>query len=90
MMEAGKIERNATTEEYLKSLDGYVWVFDLPADELDEFQKKAVISNMIPKGDKLEVRVVDEKKPSDNAVPAIPTMEDVYLYVFNYLTRRDM
>jgi len=89
MMENGKIDRKATAEEYIKSMEGCVWICELPMDKLVEFQKKAVISNVIPKGNKMEIRVIDEKKPISNAVPAIPNMEDVYLYVFNYLSGRD-
>lgn len=89
MLENGKIERKETGDEYIKLIEGCVWIFELPIDKLVEFQKKAVISNVIPRGDRMELRVIDEKKPSNDAVPVTPSMEDVYLYVFNYLTRRD-
>jgi len=88
MIGNGKIENNTTAEEYMKSMEGRVWIFELPIDKLVEFQKKAVISNAVPRGDRIEVRVIDEKKPSDDAVPASPNMEDAYLYVFNYLAGR--
>jgi len=73
----------------MKNMEGRVWIFELPIDRLVEYQKKAVISNAVPRGDSIEVRVIDEKKPSDDAVPANPNMEDAYLYVFNYLAGRD-
>jgi ABC-2 type transport system ATP-binding protein len=88
MMEYGKIGRIGSSEEYIKQIENCVWSMRIPVEKLVEFQNKAVISNVIPHGDMMEVRVIDEKKPSDDAVPAAPNLEDAYLYVFNYLPQR--
>lgn len=57
----------------------------MPAEQLVEYQNQAVISNVIAKDDYMEVRVIDESKPVREAVQAVPTLEDAYLYIFNYL-----
>jgi ABC-2 type transport system ATP-binding protein len=85
MMEYGKIERIGSAEEYIRQIKDCVWTFRIPIDELVGFQNSAVISNVIPHGDMMEVRVIDEKKPSADAVPVAPSLEDAYLYIFNYL-----
>lgn len=57
----------------------------MPAEQLVKYQNQAVISNVIAKGNCMEVRVIDESKPAGNAVQAVPNLEDAYLYIFNYL-----
>jgi ABC-2 type transport system ATP-binding protein len=85
MMEYGKVERLGSSEEYIRQIENCVWSFRIPVEKLVEFQNSAVISNVIPHGDTMEVRVIDEKKPSADAVAVTPNLEDAYLYIFNYL-----
>ena len=66
-------------------MDGCVWLVKMPVGQLVEYQNRAVISNVIAKDDYMEVRVIDESKPVPEAVQAVPTLEDAYLYIFNYL-----
>jgi ABC-2 type transport system ATP-binding protein len=88
MMEYGVINRQHTGEEYIRQIENCVWVFQIPVGELVSYQNTAVISNVVPRGDYMEVRVIDETKPNDDAVPAAPNLEDAYLYIFNYLPDR--
>jgi hypothetical protein len=85
MLEYGKIERIGSAEAYTGQIENCVWSFHIPVARLVEFQNRAVISNVIPHGDMMEARVIDEKKPSDDAVSVAPNLEDAYLYIFNYL-----
>jgi len=39
-----------------------------------------IVSNTIRKPDGLEMRIVDSKPPTENAIAVIPTLEDAYLY----------
>lgn len=90
MMEYGIISRKCTAEEYTRQIEGCVWTVMIPIEQLVEFQKNAIISNVVPRGDMMEMRVIDEKKPSDDATNITPNLEDAYLYVFNYLKRSVM
>jgi ABC-2 type transport system ATP-binding protein len=85
MMEYGRIDRIGSTGEYIRQIENCVWSLRVPVDELVAFQNNAVISNVIPHGEEMEVRVIDEKKPSADAVSVTPNLEDAYLYIFNYL-----
>ncbi len=88
MMEYGVIQYTLTNAEYIKKMDGYIWLVKMPAEQLVEYQNRAVISNVIAKDDHMEVRVIDESKPVREAVQAVPTLEDAYLYIFNYLPEK--
>jgi ABC-2 type transport system ATP-binding protein len=88
MMEYGFIRRPQTGEEYTRQIEKFVWTFQIPVSELVEYQNNAVISNVILRGHNMEVRVIDEWKPNDDAVQADPNLEDAYLYIFNYLPNK--
>lgn len=36
----------------------------------------------------MEVRMIEDTKPVPDAVQATPTLEDAYLYLFNYLPEK--
>ena len=64
-----------------------VWLVEMSAEELVEYQKQAVISNVAAKDGLMEVRVIAEARPADSAVQAVPNLEDAYLYIFNFLSK---
>ena len=83
MMEHGVIHHMYSSGEYIKRMAGKVWLVEMPAEELVEYQKQAVISNVAAKDGLMEVRVISESKPADSAVQAVPNLEDAYLYIFH-------
>ncbi len=88
MMEYGVIRYMNTSEEYIKMAQNCVWLAKMSAEELVEYQNNAVISNVIAKDGVMEVRVIDEEKPFADAVQTASTLEDVYLYIFDYLPEK--
>ena len=88
MMEYGVIHHMHSSGEYVKMMAGKVWLEEMPAEELMEYQKQAVISNVVAKDGLMEVRVIAESRPGDDAVQAVPNLEDAYLYIFNFLPKK--
>ena len=88
MMEYGVIHHMRSSGEYVKMMAGKVWLEEMPAEELMEYQKQAVISNVVAKDGLMEVRVIAESRPGDDAVQAVPNLEDAYLYIFNFLPKK--
>lgn len=88
MMEYGVIQHMHIREEYIKMAKNCVWLVKMSAEKLVKYQNNAVISNVIAKDGVMEVRVIDEGKPFADAVQTAPTLEDVYLYIFNYLPEK--
>lgn len=64
---------------------GRVWLAEMPAEQLVDYQNQAVISNVRAKDGRMEVRIISDTQPAPDAVQAVPTLEDAYLYLFNYL-----
>ncbi|KUO65201.1 MAG: ABC transporter ATP-binding protein [Gracilibacter sp. BRH_c7a] len=83
MIKDGKVGRMESTQSFVDAIAGKVWLMKMTVDELVEYQNDHIISNVIPTGDKMEVRVVSDTKPSADAAAAAPTLEDAYLYEFN-------
>jgi ABC-2 type transport system ATP-binding protein len=83
MIKNGMVGRMESTQSFVDAIEGKVWLMKMTVDELVEYQNGHIISNVIPTGDELEVRVVSEEKPFLDAVSAMPTLEDAYLYEFN-------
>ena len=88
MMEYGVIHHMHSSGEYVKMMAGKVWLVEMPAEELVEYQKQTVISNVVAKDRLMEVRVIAESRPADDAVQAVPNLEDAYLYIFNFLPKK--
>ncbi len=83
MIKDGRVGRMESTQSFVDAIGGKVWLMKMTVDELVEYQNDHIISNVIPTGDKMEVRVVSDAKPAADAVVAMPTLEDAYLYEFN-------
>ena len=85
MMEYGDIQRIHTGGEYIHMMEGRVWLAEMPAEQLMDYQNRAVISNVRAKDSRMEVRIIEDTKPVSDAIQVTPTLEDAYLYLFNYL-----
>jgi len=83
MIKEGKVGRMASNQQFIDAMNGKVWLLKMTIDELVAYQNDHIISNVLPMGDRMEVRVISDVKPAADAVPAIPTLEDAYLYEFN-------
>lgn len=88
MMEYGTIQHIHTCGEYIHMMEGRVWLVEMSAEQLVNYQNQAVISNVRAKDGRMEVRIIEEARPASDAVQAIPTLEDAYLYRFNYLPEK--
>ena len=84
MIQDGQVSDMQTSKHFIARLNGKVWNATMNAEDLLEFQKHAVISNVIPMGNEMEVRVISDVSPYKNAVCTEPNLEDVYLYMYNY------
>lgn len=83
MIENGRIDRQSTPDEYLTQMAGKVWVAEVPTGDPASVLPKMIISNVIPKDKMMQVHIINDNKPLDNAQPCEPTLEDAYLYIFS-------
>ncbi len=75
-----QIER-ATPEKLLALLDGQVWQWVIPEEQLTGLKQTHIVSGTVRRGDGIQVRLVSQTAPAAEALPVAPNLEDVYLYL---------
>jgi ABC-type multidrug transport system ATPase subunit len=75
----GDLKYYGTPADLVRMGDGFVWHMTVPAKEFDQFANKQLIVHHMREGENIKVRVLSGEKPSENAVPASPHLEDAYL-----------
>jgi ABC-type multidrug transport system ATPase subunit len=75
----GDLKYFGTPNAMVKMGEGFVWQMTLPAKEFDSFSNKQLIVHHMRDGENIKIRVLSKEKPSENAVPASPHLEDAYL-----------
>lgn len=83
VMRAGSIVCHGTVEDIVQYGRGAVWECAVTPREADGLAARFTVGNLHYGADGMAVvRVVAEHRPHPRAVPAEPTLEDVYLYLF--------
>lgn len=82
LMQSGKIVHAGTPEEILKDVSVRAWSLTVSKEEVGFWQMKYKVSNLktLPQG--VELRVLSEQSPAQNAEEEELTLEDVFLYHF--------
>jgi ABC-2 type transport system ATP-binding protein len=84
LISQGTLVAHSAPEELLRQVEGKSWEWVIASAEVNEAKKRFLISNTTRRSDGVHVRVL-AAKPPDGAQPAIPTLEDAYLYsLFNH------
>lgn len=87
LMNNGKMVRCATQGELRSSINGKVWETLTDYDTAMELMSSKRVSNIISEDERFRVRLIDDEKPFEDAVPASPTLEDVCIYHFGELDK---
>jgi len=83
----GRLVQHAPPERMLQEVDDKVWECIISSEESTLLRQEHLISSTVQRSDGVHVRVVSPQKPSANASPATPTLEDAYLYLLSGLNR---
>jgi ABC-2 type transport system ATP-binding protein len=75
----GALVAHASPEELLRKAEGRTWECVIPSAELTTAKQRYLICSTMRRGDGVHVRVLADSAPN-GAQPAIPTLEDAYLY----------
>ncbi len=77
----GRKLQHAAPEKLLQLLDGKVWQWIIPTNDLPALKQKHIISGTVRHNNGVQVRVVSDFAPSAHAQPIAPNLEDVYLHL---------
>jgi ABC-2 type transport system ATP-binding protein len=77
----GRKIQYATPEKLLQLMEGKVWQWVIPSNDLTGLKQKYLISGVIRHDNGVQVRVVSDSAPTPEAQPDTPSLEDAYLYL---------
>jgi ABC-2 type transport system ATP-binding protein len=75
----GQLLVDAMPEELLQEVEGKVWQWIIPSEELPSIKQRYAMSGTIRRPDGVEVRVVSASNPDGSARLTAPRLEDAYL-----------
>ena len=82
MLKKGVIVDNAPPAELLRKIEGRVWSVPAKEEEVQPLQERFRVTNILKDDHGVNLRILSETRPTDNAKPVSPTLEDYYLHVF--------
>ena len=83
LLKEGKLISHNTCNSLTKEIENKVFEVEIEKENLKYFQDNYRVSNLFHSGDKITVRIVTDTPPKNYAPkPVPPTLEDLYLYVF--------
>ena len=83
LLKSGKLVSQSTPQELIDSIRGKVFELQVSKGDLPDFQSRYRVSGLAHSGEDITVRIVTDHPPDGiHLVTVTPTLEDVYLYVF--------
>ncbi len=89
LMKQGELILQGNLSQVTEKLRGCVWECTAQAGQAEALNERYAVSNLRNCGDKVSLRIVAEEKPTEDALPAEPNLEDVYLYYFTEKESRE-
>jgi ABC-2 type transport system ATP-binding protein len=75
----GRLVTHHTPEALLRDVEGKVWEWVVPSDELHAVKQRFLVSATMRRSDGVRARIISNERPHASAAPAAPTLEDAYL-----------
>ena len=82
MLKKGVIADNAPPSELLRKIDGSVFRVKTAEDKVMDLQNAYMVTNILKDDDGVSVRILSNTKPTEDAIPVSPTLDDYYLHIF--------
>lgn len=83
LLKGGQLVSHDTCNNLIKEIENKVFEIEINKDELKCFQETYRVSNLFHDDDKIIVRIVTDIPPENHKIQSVkPTLEDLYLYVF--------
>jgi len=83
VMAGGQLRFHGAPEALIAAAQGQVWNWTVPAEQLAEVRANFRVSRAQRRAQGIEVRVVGERAPSNDATAVAPDLEDAYLWLLH-------
>jgi multidrug efflux pump subunit AcrB/ABC-type multidrug transport system ATPase subunit len=81
VLDKGDLVYLGVPEDMALTAQGHVWQVEVGMTEFDELSEKYKVVYHMRDGQKIRVRLLAEEKPSPDAIPVQPLLEDSYLWM---------
>jgi len=81
-IQKGTLLTEAVPEELLQKVDGKVWEWTIPSEDLLLIRQQYIVGGTVRCPDGVEVRILSTSRPNVKARRVQPRLEDAYLYLF--------
>ncbi len=75
----GRVKYHGTPMDMVHLAKDMVWQYDISVEEFDQMENKQLVTHHMRQGDLIRVRFLSKEKPTEDAVPVSPILEDAYL-----------
>lgn len=82
IMKQGHLIKKDKVECLLEEIINKVWCVQVDTEEINNWTEKYLISNIKQEGDYVNLRILSEDRPCQEAVSISPQLEDVFLKVY--------
>ncbi len=83
LLKSGQLVSHDTCNNLIKEIENKVFEIEVDREKLKYFQDNYRVSNLYHSDDKIVVRIVTDNKPENGKAESVkPTLEDLYLYIF--------
>lgn len=80
IIKKGHLLSHEMPEDLMNKVDGKVWEVLVHSDKVADLKSRFLISSTARRKDGILARILNDNKPTENAVSAAPKLEDAYLY----------
>ena len=81
MLDKGNIIKAGTPSELLKEIDGRVYEQFIEDSQVDEYNKKYMVSGLMSAANNIKIRFITDGNLEEGAVKVEPNLEDYYLII---------
>lgn len=80
LLKGGCLLKQDSPSTLMRSIENKVWLVPATDKNIDMKSANMKISNMFRENDNIQLRVIDDKQPYEDAIKVAPNLEDVFLY----------
>ncbi len=85
IMNAGRFIIHGSVPDLASHVEGKVWELTVPAAEARLWKEDFTVANYRHEGERVVLRIIADERPSPQAVPCAPVLDDAYLYYFGIM-----
>ncbi|WP_150266874.1 ABC transporter ATP-binding protein [Paenibacillus tepidiphilus] len=81
VLHRGELRYHGRTSELTAAAAGRIWTAELERGQWERERERFPVLSAVPEGTGMRIRILADERPYADAQPAVPSIEDAYLYL---------